>query len=148
MPDPRKSNLIRKEPMNVISPKDVRMDRPKEQRMERPQQSRNISDFTKDKIVDMFIESNLSLQHKIADLLVETRELNKNVSGMVLLFTEAGENIKKGKYEDPLMVKLDDLLEQNKNIAKGLLLLEKFVREKQATQSAFAPRPFQKQEGL
>jgi len=105
------------------------------------------AEFKKDKLVDMFIESNLSLQHKIADLVVETKALNHNVAKMVTLFTEAGEHIKKGKYEEPLMVKLDDLLEQNKNIAKGLLLLERFVREKQAAQTAFAPRPFQKQEG-
>lgn len=100
-----------------------------------------------DRLVEMFLESNLSLQHKITDLVVEIKELNKKVGGMVTLFTEAGEHIKKGKYEEPLMVKLDDLLEQNKNIAKGLLLLERFVREKQAAQTAFAPRPFQRQEG-
>lgn len=115
-----------------------------ERYQERP---RKIDDLTKDKIVEIFIESNLSLQHKIADLLIELRSLNKNVNSMVTLFTEAGEHIKKGKYEEPLMVKLDDLLEQNKNIAKGLLLLEKFVREKQAATPAFAPRPFQRQEG-
>ncbi len=79
------------------------------------------------------------------DVAVELKELNKNVKHMVEMFTEAGEHIKKGKYEDPLLVKLDDLLEQNKNIAKGLLLLEKFVREKQAPQTAFAPRPFSKE---
>jgi len=115
-----------------------------ERYQERP---RKIEDLTKDKIVEIFIESNLSLQHKIADLLIELRSLNKNVNSMVTLFTEAGEHIKKGKYEEPLMVKLDDLLEQNKNIAKGLLLLERFVREKQAAMPTFAPRPFQKQEG-
>lgn len=134
MPEPRK--VISKRP-EMVNPNEERY-------QERP---RKIEDLTKDKIVEIFIESNLSLQHKIADLLVELRSLNKNVNSMVTLFTEAGEHIKKGKYEEPLMVKLDDLLEQNKNIAKGLLLLEKFVREKQAAQTAFAPRPFQKQEG-
>lgn len=67
----------------------------------------------------------------MADMIIETKSLNKTVKDMVNLFKQAGENIKKGKYEDPLLVKLDDLLEQNKNIAKGLLLLEKFVSEKQ-----------------
>ncbi|MBI4154331.1 hypothetical protein HY501_03265 [Candidatus Woesearchaeota archaeon] len=98
-----------------------------------------------EKLVSALIESNLTLQHKMIDVAVELKELNKNVKHMVEMFTEAGEHIKKGKYEDPLLVKLDDLLEQNKNIAKGLLLLEKFVREKQAPQTAFAPRPFSKE---
>ena len=140
MPEPRK-------PISAKKPAALQTATTMPREHERPAQSRDDSEFTKDKIVDMFIESNLSLQHKVADLLVELRALNKNVNSMVTLFTEAGEHIKKGKYEDPLMVKLDDLLEQNKNIAKGLLLLEKFVREKQATTTAFAPRPFQKQEG-
>ena len=140
MVEPRKA--VSKKPTNLPS---TMQRAPEPER--KPVQVRNTADLTKDKLVEMFIESNLSLQHKITDLLVELKSLNNNVRSMVTLFTEAGEHIKKGKYEEPLMVKLDDLLEQNKNIAKGLLLLERFVREKQAAQTAFAPRPFQKQEG-
>lgn len=102
------------------------------------------SNFGQDRIVEALIEHNINLQHKLADLIISVRELNGNVKNMVDLFTEAGEHIKKGKYEDPLFVKLDDLLEQNKNLAKGLLLLEKFIREKQAAPTAFPqrmPRP-------
>ncbi len=141
MSEPRKTFSGKK----VISPNEA-----KEMINEVPRHSEkkyDVADITKDKLIEIFIESNLSLQHKIADLVIEMKSLNNNVKSMVALFTEAGEHIKKGKYEEPLMVKLDDLLEQNKNIAKGLLLLEKFVREKQAMQTAFAPRPFQKQEG-
>lgn len=93
------------------------------------------------KLVEDLIESNISLQHKMADLILDTKDLNKGVKDMVRLFTEAGEHIKKGKYEDPLLVKLDELLEQNKNVAKGLLLLEKFVREK-STATPFMQKPF------
>lgn len=94
-----------------------------------------------DKLVNALIENNISLQHKLADLILDTKDLNKNVKELVKLFTEAGEHIKKGKYEDPMFVKLDELLEQNKNVAKGLLLLEKFVREKSASYNSM-PKPF------
>ncbi len=104
------------------------------------------SEATLSKMVDALVENNISLQHKVAEMILNMRDLNKSVKEMVTLFTEAGEHIKKGKYEDPLLVKLDELLEQNKNIAKGLILLEKFVREKQQTPTAFGQRPFQKTE--
>ncbi len=103
------------------------------------------SDVTMAKMAEALIETNIALQHKVADLILNMKDVNKSVRDMVTLFTEAGEHIKKGKYEDPLLVKLDELLEQNKNIAKGLLLLEKFVKEKQASTTGFG-RPFQKTE--
>lgn len=93
-----------------------------------------------DKMVNALIEHSIELQHKMADLIVEVKKNNKHVKEMVDLFTEAGNHIKKGKYEDPLLVKLDDLLEQNKNLAKGLLMLEQFIREKKTTTSAFPSR--------
>lgn len=105
----------------------------------------SVSDVTMAKMAEALIETNIALQHKVADLILNMKDVNKSVRDMVTLFTEAGEHIKKGKYEDPLIVKLDELLEQNKNIAKGLLLLEKFVKEKQASASGFG-RPFQKTE--
>lgn len=102
------------------------------------------SDVTLSKMAEALVETNIALQHKVADLILNLKDTNKSMKEMVTLFTEAGEHIKKGKYEDPLLVKLDELLEQNRNIAKGLLLLEKFVREKQA--STGFQRPFQKTE--
>ncbi|MDD4878008.1 MAG: hypothetical protein PHO02_03155 [Candidatus Nanoarchaeia archaeon] len=102
------------------------------------------NDVTLSKMAEALVETNIALQHKVADLILNLKDTNKSMKEMVTLFTEAGEHIKKGKYEDPLIVKLDELLDQNKNIAKGLLLLEKFVREKQAP-TGFQ-RPFQKTE--
>ncbi len=45
--------------------------------------------------------------------------------------------IERGEIEEPLAKKLESLIEQNKTIARGLLLLEKYVREK--TTVGFAP---------
>ncbi len=107
---------------------------------QQPQKPATPKSYGQDKMVEALIEHNINLQHKLADLIISVRELNGSVKNMVDLFTEAGEHIKKGKYEDPLFVKLDDLLEQNKNLAKGLLLLEKFIREKQAAPTVFPQR--------
>ena len=102
-------------------------------------------DVISPKLLNSLIEQDIILQHKITDLLVSMKSLNEKVSKMVDLFTEAGEYIKKGKYEDPLLAKLDDLLEQNKNLAKGLLLLEKYIKEKEAEKTAPLSRPFNPQ---
>ncbi|MBS3162834.1 hypothetical protein J4467_02815 [Candidatus Woesearchaeota archaeon] len=77
------------------------------------------------------IESNIALQHKMVDVLIGVKELNENVSSLVTLFKSAGEHIKSGKYEDPMINKLNDLLEQNKNLTKALGLLENYVKAKQ-----------------
>ncbi|HII15791.1 MAG TPA: hypothetical protein HA362_05775 [Nanoarchaeota archaeon] len=122
--------------------------KPNAEKAEKPavKMEKGATDMTMAKMVEALVENNISLQHKVADMILNMKDLNKSVKEMVTLFTEAGEHIKKGKYEDPLLVKLDELLEQNKNIAKGLLLLEKFVKEKQTQAAAFAPRAFQKTE--
>lgn len=79
---------------------------------------------------DEILKSNLQLQDKVADLTIAVKGLTQEVSELVKLFREAGENIKKGKYEDPMFNKLNELLEQNKSLAKGLLLLEDYVKTK------------------
>lgn len=80
--------------------------------------------------VDLLIESNVQLQHKMVDVLLGVKELNENVSSLVSLFRSAGEHIKSGKYEDPLLHRLNELIEQNKNLMQALAILEKQVKEK------------------
>lgn len=100
---------------------------------------------SKEALIEKLTENNILLQHKITDLVVSIKDLSGKMDAMLNLFKEAGENIKTGKYEDPLLNKLDDLLEQNKNIAKGLLTLEKYIRERQtASTSLFGEKPFPK----
>lgn len=76
------------------------------------------------------IESNIALEHKIADLLLGIKDLNENVSSLVHIFKSAAEHIKSEKYEDPMESKLNDLLEQNRRLQQALLLLEKYVKER------------------
>ncbi len=80
-------------------------------------------------IVNQIMQSNLELQHKTVDLLHGVKELTRRMDNMVKIFEEAATQIKSGS-DEPLMKRLEELLEQNKTIAKGLILLEKYVREK------------------
>jgi len=82
--------------------------------------------------IERLIESNIVLQHKMTDMLLGIKELNGNVSSLVTLFKSAGEHIRSGKYEDPMINRLNELLEQNQRLSKALMLLEKYVKEKQA----------------
>ena len=81
--------------------------------------------------IERLIDSNIELQHKMVDVLIGVKELNENVSSLVTLFKSAGEHIKTGRYEDPMMNRLNELLEQNKNLTKALALLENYVKSKQ-----------------
>lgn len=103
-----------------------------------PQQSKK--DYSTNSLVDQLLETNISLQEKVVDLISSTKELVKRMDNMVKLFEEASSQLKSGT-DEPLMRRLEELLEQNKTIAKGLILLEKYVREKAS--SGTIP-PFQK----
>lgn len=97
---------------------------------------------SKDDIISQLAENNLALQEKTAELIISVKELTKKIDDMVKIFEEAAKHIKEGT-DRPLMEKLQNLLEQNKTIAKGLIMLEKYVREKSAMGGTqpFQPKP-------
>jgi len=98
---------------------------------------------SKSDIIAQLAENNLALQHKTAELITSVKELTKKMDDMVSIFQEAAKHIKEGT-DRPLMEKLNGLIEQNKTIAKGLILLEKYVREKSAGVGGgqpFQPKP-------
>jgi len=80
------------------------------------------------KSIERLIESNIQLQHKMTDVLLGVKELNGNVSELVHVFKSAGEHIKSQKYEDPMINKINELLDENKKLAQALMMLEKMVR--------------------
>ena len=80
--------------------------------------------------VDRLIDSNIEMQHKMIDVMISVKELNENVGNLVDIFKSAGDHIKSGKYEDPMINRLNDLLEQNKGLVKALTKLEEFVKDK------------------
>ncbi|MBI2499854.1 hypothetical protein HYV88_06430 [Candidatus Woesearchaeota archaeon] len=89
------------------------------------------SRVTKQDIITELVKHNVELLKKNADLVTSVNNLIKKVDELVEIFKKAAQNIEKGEVREPLARKLTDLLEQNKRIARGLLLLEKFVRDKE-----------------
>ena len=87
---------------------------------------------TKQDIIDQLIKNNVELQKKSIEMMGSMHNLTKNINKLVEIFKKAAERIEKGEMREPLARKLSDLLEQNKRIANGLILLEKFVREKES----------------
>lgn len=98
---------------------------------------------SKEDMVQELIENNLHLQEKIADLVTALNKTSRKLGTMIDLFEEAAQHIKQGT-DEPLTRKLEALLEQNKNIARGLILLEKYVREKTSLSSFPPPKPLPK----
>lgn len=84
-------------------------------------------------VTSKLIEVNLTLQKKEVELLHGMKELITRVDRMLGVFEDASKHVMEvgeDKKIRELTDKLDDLLEQNKTIAKGLLMLEKYVRAK------------------
>lgn len=76
------------------------------------------------------IKTNISLEKKNIELLNSVNQLTKKVDNLVEIFTKAASHIEKGDVKEPLAAKLSELLDQNKKIARGLILLERYVKEK------------------
>lgn len=94
---------------------------------------------SKQQVIDQLIDNNIKLQEKMVDLISSISKLTKRIDTMVEIFEEASKNIKTESSE-PLMRKLENLIDQNRNIARGLILLEKYVKEKSSF-SSFPPKP-------
>lgn len=90
------------------------------------------SRLSKQDIIDQLVQNNALLQQKSVDLLNSMNNLTKKIENLVDIFQKAAEHIEMEEVKQPLAGKLTELLEQNKKIAQGLVLLEKFVREKGA----------------
>lgn len=85
----------------------------------------------KEDLTEALIKNNLILQEKIVNLIVSNQQLAKEISSMVTFFKEAGE-LMAAESEDeklkPLFRNLNELLEQNRTIIRGLLLVQKYIK--------------------
>jgi len=86
------------------------------------------------KLVKQLALNNVTLQKISTNLLEENIKLIKRIDKLVSIFEEASKHVGEIEVTDEkikgLAAKLESLLEQNKDIAKGLILLEKYVRGK------------------
>lgn len=102
---------------------------------------------------ELLLENTIALQKTLTNLVTELKALNKKVSDILSIFEEASLAFKEAKEKgidaekaettipQDLIKKIDTLIEQNKTIAKGLLLLEKVVREKELKSTTGTTRP-------
>ncbi len=81
-------------------------------------------------IVQDLVNQNVALQKVAVELAEQSKQLTSRTDRLLSLFEEAAKNIEKGEIKEPLAKQLESLLEQNKIIARGLVLLEKYVRDK------------------
>jgi hypothetical protein len=95
--------------------------------------------LSKQNIIDQLVKNNVILQQKSADLLQNMNTLNKNMTNLVNIFQKAAENIDRGDEKEPLTFKLQQLLDQNRQLARGLLLLEQYIKQRtpQPTKNEF-----------
>ena len=97
--------------------------------------------------VDELIKNNITLQKATLQLLDSVNAMTERTDRLLSLFEEAAKNIERGEMKEPLDKQLEALLEQNKTIARGLVLLERYIREKSSLgfQSSFdQPKPLPK----
>ncbi|MCK5449623.1 hypothetical protein KAI32_02060 [Candidatus Pacearchaeota archaeon] len=81
---------------------------------------------------DLLIENFVGLQHAMTNLSVKFESLSDNITKLLQVFEEAAKSFVSGdKLDDKSMLKkIDSLLEQNKTIAKGLILMEGSLRNR------------------
>ena len=87
----------------------------------------------KEKTHSALVQLNIELQKKNIELLEAVHALTQRIDNLVNVFEEAAKNvsnIEEDKKVKDLTNKLEELLEQNKSLANGLLLLERYVRSK------------------
>lgn len=78
----------------------------------------------------LLIENFVGLQHAMTNMSIRFGTLSDNISKLLSIFEEAAKGFVIGdKVDDEQMLqKIDSLLDQNKTIAKGLVLMEEKVR--------------------
>jgi DUF438 domain-containing protein len=81
-------------------------------------------------LVEELIKNNVALQKVSLQLVDSVKQMNERTDRLLSLFEEAAKNIEKAEVKEPLGKQLDTLLEQNKVIARGLVLLERYIRDK------------------
>lgn len=88
------------------------------------------SKLSKQDIINQLTKNSTLLQQKSVQLLTSMNNLTQKIDKLVTIFGKAADHIEKEEVSEPLSAKLTALLDQNRKIASGLLLLERFVKQK------------------
>jgi hypothetical protein len=79
---------------------------------------------------ELLIENFVGLQHAMTNMSIKFGALSDNISKLLQVFEESAKNFITGEKSDDsdMLKKIDSLLNQNKTIAKGLVLMEGKLR--------------------
>tara|TARA_Y100000310_G_scaffold332606_1_gene408520 strand:- start:3740 stop:4087 length:348 start_codon:yes stop_codon:yes gene_type:complete len=102
-------------------------------------------------LIDELIKHNISLEKVSLELLESVNKMIKRTDRMLSLFEEAAKNIEQSEKleEKPMAKQISDLVEQNRTIARGLILIERFVRDRTSAgfqSPGIEPKPLPKAE--
>ncbi|MEM0465593.1 MAG: hypothetical protein QXW97_02735 [Candidatus Pacearchaeota archaeon] len=97
--------------------------------------------MTKEELQEALIHNFIKLQKALTNIAVKFDELSTNISKLLQLFEISAKSFaekyssiendeKKGDIDKEFIKKLDTLLEQNKIISKGIMLIEERIRER------------------
>jgi len=91
---------------------------------------------------ELLIENFVGLQHAMTNMSIKFGGLSDNISKLLQVFEESAKNfVSGGKSDDrDMLKKIDSLLNQNKTIAKGLVLMEGKLRGRAEEPQAMQPR--------
>ena len=94
-------------------------------------------------IMNELVECSIALQKKDVELISSMNKLTQRVDKLISIFEEASKHVMEvgdDKKIAELADKLEELLDQNKNLAKGLVMLEQYVRTKSQFESPMQRR--------
>ena len=93
---------------------------------------------------ELLIENFVGLQHAMTNMSVKFGALSDNIGNLLTVFEEAAKNFMtgndKGDNKD-MLSKINSLLDQNKTIAKGLVLMESKLRGRSEGPQMMPPKP-------
>tara|TARA_Y100000310_G_C20451642_1_gene701023 strand:+ start:119 stop:568 length:450 start_codon:yes stop_codon:yes gene_type:complete len=97
---------------------------------------------------ELLIENFVGLQKAMTNLSIRFESLSGQIVKLLQVFEESAKSLVGGKHEDDkaMLNKIDSLLDQNKTIAQGLVLMESKLRKRQEPEvgggiGVFKPRP-------
>lgn len=95
--------------------------------------SKKKSDMLDIKKLEILIDNTIVLQKSVVNLTESNHKLNEKITSLVGLFETASKSIDKikeveSKEVEDLAKKLKDVVTQNKDLAEGVLALEKYIK--------------------
>jgi len=96
--------------------------------------------LTKSEIEEALLNNFVSLQSVLTNLAIKFDGLSNNINKLLQLFEISAQSIankggNKFGIDQDFLKKLDNLLDQNKTIAKGIMMMEERVRNKMSQES-------------